>query len=422
MEEEVKLPNSLQNQYNELIRGIEEVVPDNEFKKLLIESEGKKRPLKIKAGFDPTAPDLHLGHTVLLQKLKQFQNFGHDIYFLIGDYTAMIGDPTGKSETRKALSSEEVLKNAKTYEEQVFKILNPERTKVVFNSHWLKDMDLKDVIQLTARTTVARLLERDDFHKRYTSGQPISLVEFMYPLLQGYDSVALKADVELGGTDQKFNLLMGRNLQGSYGQREQIIMTLPLLVGLDGEKKMSKSLGNYIGIQENPTEIFGKLMSISDDLMWNYMKLLSDLTISEINELEKKVQNNDIHPMEIKKKFAHEITTRFSDAEKAKSSQIEWERIHNPEKRGLPNDIPVFTKMIHESEGILNLLNEAKVVSTNSEARRIIQSGGAYQIDEKSGNENRINDFKIQLNAGTWIFRIGKRKFIKLILKEESNG
>lgn len=416
--EEVILPDSLKEQYDELVRGIEEMVPENEFKNLLIEADKTKRPLKIKAGFDPTAPDLHLGHTVLLQKLRQFQKFGHEVNFLIGDYTAMIGDPTGKSETRNALSAEEVMKNARTYEEQVFKILEKEKTKVVFNSSWLKELDLKDVIELTAKTTVARLLERDDFSKRYAARQPISLVEFMYPLLQGYDSVALKADVELGGTDQKFNLLMGRNLQGAYKQNRQIIMTLPLLVGLDGEKKMSKSLGNYIGIQEDPVEIFGKLMSISDELMWTYMSLLSDLSLGEINELKKQVLSEKIHPMEIKKKFACEITERFTSPNESELAKKEWERIHNPEKRGLPEDMPIYEKTITEEEGLLGLLNEAGSVATNSEARRLVQSGGVYQIDEESQTEKRVTDFKMRLSTGSYVFRIGKRKFIKLILNK----
>ncbi len=413
---EVEIPPELAEEYAELVRGIEEVIPETEFKEKLISSRKNGKPLKIKAGFDPTAPDLHLGHTVLIQKLRQFQKYGHEIYFLIGDYTAMIGDPTGKSETRKALSSEEVLENAKTYQKQVFKILDPEKTKIVFNSEWLKNLSLKNVIELTAKTTVARLLERDDFSKRYSSGVPISLVEFMYPLLQGYDSVALDADVELGGTDQKFNLLMGRNLQTAYGKKSQAIMTLPLLVGLDGVKKMSKSLGNYIGIQEDPMEVYGKLMSISDETMWTYMRLLSDKTIGEIKTLEENTKVAGLHPMEVKKEFALEITKRFSSPEKADSAKMEWEKIHNPQKRGLPEDIPLFIKNLADEKetGLLSVLSEAKAVTTNSEARRMVESGGVYLVDASGEKEERVGDPRMRLSAGEYIFRLGKRKFIRI--------
>ncbi|HNA80393.1 MAG TPA: tyrosine--tRNA ligase, partial [Turneriella sp.] len=287
---------------------MEEVLPVHEFRKKLLDAHNKKIPLRVKAGFDPTAPDLHLGHTVLIQKLRQFQKFGHHVLFLIGDYTAMIGDPTGKSETRKVLSRAEVEVNAKTYKEQVFKILDPQKTEIVFNSKWLNDLKLEDMLHLTGKYTVARMLERDDFSKRYAAGQPISLVEFMYPLMQGYDSVALKSDIELGGTDQKFNLLVGRDLQAAYGQAQQCVMMTPLLVGLDGVKKMSKSLGNYIGIQEPPADIYGKLMSISDELMLLYYNLLSDKSVADLERLKQDLGSGSLHPKQAKADLAREIT------------------------------------------------------------------------------------------------------------------
>jgi len=417
MESAVELPAELERMFQEISRGCEEILPLNQFRKKLKESYDTNIPLKIKAGFDPTAPDLHLGHTVLLQKLKVFQDFGHIVFFLIGDYTAMIGDPTGKSETRKPMSPEEILKNAQTYKEQVFKILDPEKTRVVFNSGWLEKMDLKSLISLTAKYTVARMLERDDFLKRYQGGQPISLVEFLYPLLQGYDSVAMQADVELGGTDQKFNLLVGRDLQTQYNQPSQCIITLPLLVGLDGEKKMSKSLGNYIGIQENPIDIFGKLMSVSDSLMWSYYDLLSSLNIGEIKKLKEQVTNGSVHPKEAKKNLAMEITLRFSSKPQMEDAVSQWEKIHNPDNRGIPEDIPQWrpdSKDLTDNKiGILNALRLSAMVASNGEAKRLVASGGVHrQVDEN--NFETIHDEKLLLGPGKHLFRLGKRKFIMI--------
>jgi len=412
----ITLPPELEKALEEISRGAEEILPLEHFKKQLLEAFQNGKSLKIKAGFDPTAPDLHLGHTVLLQKLKTFQDLGHEVYFLIGDYTAMIGDPTGKSETRKALTQEEVLKNAQTYKNQVFKILNPEKTKIVFNSRWLEKLTLESVISLTAKMTVARMLERDDFSKRYKGGQPISLVEFLYPLLQGYDSVEMEADVELGGTDQKFNLLVGRDLQAQYSQKPQSIITLPLLVGLDGEKKMGKSLNNYIAIQESPLEICGKLMSIDDNLMWKYYELLSDLSLEKIQNLKKEIEDGKLHPKEAKKLLAIEIATRFHSDTAALEAFTEWEKIHAPGNRGLPEDIPVWDASSEAPDGeigILNALRLSGLVKSNGEARRMLQSGGVHKYINEEETET-IKDDSLLLTTGTHLFRLGKRSFVRI--------
>ncbi|HEY1404968.1 MAG TPA: tyrosine--tRNA ligase, partial [Spirochaetota bacterium] len=317
----------VKNDFELLKRGTEEIIPEDEFRKKLEKSEREQKPLVIKAGFDPTAPDIHLGHTVLLRKLRHFQKMGHTVIFLIGDFTGMIGDPTGKSETRKKLSREEVLLNAETYKKQVYKILDPEKTVVRFNSEWCSPMTFADVIELTSKYNVARMLERDDFSKRYKAGKSISIVEFLYPLVQGYDSVALKSDVELGGTDQKFNLLVGRDLQKEFGIESQTIITVPLLVGLDGVNKMSKSLGNYIGITEAPREIFGKVMSISDDLMYTYYELVTDVPREEIARFKKGIADKSIHPKTVKVNLAKEICAQFYDRETADKAAAEFEAI-----------------------------------------------------------------------------------------------
>jgi len=394
------------------MRGVEEVLPVHEFRKKLLDAHKQKIPLRVKAGFDPTAPDLHLGHTVLLQKLRQFQKFGHHVLFLIGDYTAMIGDPTGKSETRKVLSRAEVEANAKTYKEQVFKILDPQKTEIVFNSTWLNDLKLEDMLHLTSKYTVARMLERDDFSKRYAAGQPISLVEFMYPLMQGYDSVALKSDIELGGTDQKFNLLVGRDLQVAYGQPPQCVMMTPLLVGLDGAKKMSKSLGNYIGIQEAPAEIYGKLMSISDELMLLYYDLLSDKSAGELEALKKAIADGSLHPKEAKADLAQEITARFTSAEIAVATAEEWNKVHNPKDRGIPQNMPEFR--FSRGTQLVKIVKESGLAASNSEARRMIEQKAIYRVEE-DGSEQALADFKMPVNEG-FILRAGKRKFVKLVL------
>ncbi|MBV6494283.1 MAG: Tyrosine--tRNA ligase [Turneriella sp.] len=409
--EEIILPREVEEEFTELTRGIEEVLPVHEFRKKLLKAYETRTPLRVKAGFDPTAPDLHLGHTVLIQKLRQFQKFGHRVLFLIGDYTAMIGDPTGKSETRKVLSRREVEENAKTYKEQVFKILDVQKTEIVFNSTWLSSLKLEDILHLTGKYTVARMLERDDFSKRYHDGQPISLVEFMYPLMQGYDSVALKCDVELGGTDQKFNLLVGRDLQSAYGQSTQCVIMTPLLVGLDGVKKMSKSLGNYIGIKEAPGDIYGKLMSISDSLMLDYYTLLSDKSTADLERIKKEIAEGKIHPKKAKADLAFEITARFTSENVAREVAAEWEKIHNPKERGLPHDIPSFS-FIPGTELAL-LLKEAKLAQSNSEARRMVEQNSIYRVDE-SGNEEVLTDFKMPIREG-FILRAGKRKFLRIV-------
>lgn len=387
----------------EIRRGAEEILVEKE----LIEKLEKGQPLRIKAGFDPTAPDLHLGHTVLLNKLRQFQEMGHEILFLIGDFTGMIGDPTGKNVTRQPLTPEKVKENAETYQQQVFKILDPEKTQVVFNSHWMNDMTAADMIRLASNHTVARMLERDDFHKRYTSNQPIAIHEFLYPLIQGYDSVVLDADVELGGTDQKFNLLMGRELQKAYGKPQQCILTMPILEGLDGVQKMSKSLNNYIGINDSPKDIFGKLMSISDDLMWRYIDLLSFRNVSEIEEWRQQV-NDGRNPIEIKKEFAAEIVARFHDEQTAVAAR---EGFENQFKKGeLPDDIPEVSLQVGaEGMPIANVLKEAGLTNSTSDAMRMIQQG-AVKIDGQ-----KVDDKSLQIKAGiNSIFQVGKRKFAQI--------
>jgi tyrosyl-tRNA synthetase len=384
-------------------RGAQEILVESE----LIEKLETGRPLRIKAGFDPTAPDLHLGHTVLLNKLKQFQDLGHEILFLIGDFTGMIGDPTGKNVTRKPLTEEQVHENAKSYQEQVFKILDPEKTTVVFNSHWMNKLSSADMIRLASNHTVARMLERDDFDKRYKSGQPIAIHEFLYPLIQGYDSVELNADVELGGTDQKFNLLMGRELQKAYGKPQQSILTMPILEGLDGVQKMSKSLGNYIGINDSPKDIFGKIMSISDDLMWRYIDLLSFKSIEDIQQWRDDVTAGR-NPIEIKKDFAQEIVARFHSIEDGQQSRDGFD---NQFKKGeMPDDIEEITIDVGlEGMPIANLLKEAGLTVSTSEALRMIKQG-AVKIDGE-----KVEDKSLVISSGfEAVFQVGKRKFARI--------
>ncbi|MES9874449.1 MAG: tyrosine--tRNA ligase [Candidatus Sedimenticola sp. 6PFRAG7] len=386
-------------------RGAEEIL----LEEALIKKLERGKPLRIKAGFDPTAPDLHLGHTVLINKLRQFQDLGHEVMFLIGDFTAMIGDPTGKSATRPPLTRDDVLENAKTYEHQVFKILDAEKTTVFFNSSWMGQMNSADMIQLAAKHTVARMLERDDFSKRYKGGQSISIHEFLYPLVQGYDSVAMKADVELGGTDQKFNLLVGRQLQEAYGQEPQVALTMPILEGLDGVQKMSKSLNNYVGIADKPDDMFGKIMSISDDLMWRYFELLSFKSMSEVNALHKEVDEGR-NPRDAKVMLAMELVERFhssSDAERANENFVARFR-----KGAMPDDMPEVT-LDAGADGmpIANLLKEAGLVSSTSEAFRMIKQG-AVKI-----NGERVEDRGLACAAGaTDIYQVGKRRFARVTL------
>jgi len=395
-----------EEQLEQIKRGTEEIISEEDLLKKLQKAYDEGKPLRIKAGFDPTAPDLHLGHTVLIQKLKHFQDLGHQVIFLIGDFTGMIGDPTGKSETRKALTKEQVLANAETYKEQVFKILDPARTEVAFNSTWMEAMNSQDMIRLASQYTVARMLERDDFSKRYANNKPISIHEFLYPLVQGYDSVALKSDVELGGTDQKFNLLVGRDLQRSHGQAPQVALTMPILEGLDGVNKMSKSLNNYIGIAESPSDMFGKMMSISDDLMFRYYLLLSDKSLSEIDILKKAVKDGSKHPMEAKKELAVEIITRFHSAQEAQEARDGFEKVFS--QRENPEDMPEY-KMGAEDK-IIDAVDALKLAPSKSEARRTAKAGGV------SINGEKTDDIDITLPKGEYVLKVGKRRFAKLIV------
>ncbi len=392
--------------FAEIKRGAEEILLEDE----LLEKLKQGKPLKIKAGFDPTAPDLHLGHTVLINKLRQFQQLGHEVIFLIGDFTGMIGDPTGKNVTRKPLSKDDVLANAETYKEQVFKILDPAKTRVEFNSTWMEALGAAGMLKLASRQTVARMMERDDFKKRYAGGQAIAIHEFMYPLVQGWDSVALESDVELGGTDQKFNLLMGRELQKSEGQRPQTVLMMPLLEGLDGVQKMSKSLNNYIGITDDPNEMFGKVMSISDDLMWRYYELLSFKPIDQIEEYKAQVSGG-ANPRDIKIALAKELIARFHTEADAEAAHQEF--INRFQKGALPDDMPELDITTESGEiAIANLLKDAGLVSSTSEAMRMIKQGAAKIDGEK------VTDNKLMISAGTEaVFQVGKRKFAKVSVK-----
>lgn len=390
----------------ELKRGCEEILLEEE----LIAKLKEGKPLKIKAGFDPTAPDLHLGHTVLINKLRTFQQLGHEVIFLIGDFTGLIGDPTGKNVTRKPLSREDVLANAQTYKDQVFKILDPAKTRVAFNSEWMEQLGAAGMIKLAARQTVARMLERDDFKKRYANNQSIAIHEFLYPLVQGWDSVALEADVEMGGTDQRFNLLMGRELQKDEGQRPQTVMMVPLLEGLDGVQKMSKSLGNYVGITDAPNDMFGKIMSISDELMWRYYDLLSFRPLEEVAALKQQVAEG-ANPRDIKILLAKEIIARFHDEAAAEAAHQDF--IQRFSKNALPDEIPELTISCEgQSMPIANLLKEAGLVDSTSEAIRMIKQGAV-----KLNGEQKIDDTKLEIAKGSSeIYQVGKRKFAKISL------
>ncbi|HAS6348063.1 TPA: tyrosine--tRNA ligase [Vibrio vulnificus] len=385
----------------EIKRGVEELIPEEE----LIAKLKEGRPLRIKLGADPTAPDIHLGHTVILNKLRAFQDLGHDVTFLIGDFTGMVGDPTGKNSTRPPLTREDVLRNAETYKQQVFKILEPAKTKIQFNSEWLSELGAEGMIRLAANQTVARMLERDDFKKRYAGGQPIAIHEFMYPLLQGYDSVAMETDVELGGTDQKFNLLMGRELQKANGQKPQVVLMMPLLVGLDGEKKMSKSAHNYIGVSEAPSEMFGKIMSISDDLMWSYYELLSFRPLEELAQFKADVAAGK-NPRDIKVLLAKEIIARFHS--EADADAAEQEFVNRFAKNQIPDEMPEFTFAV--GTPMANLLKEAELCSSTSEAMRMVKQGAAKMDGEK------VEDAKVEPAVGTYVFQVGKRKFARITI------
>ncbi|MBI5048168.1 MAG: tyrosine--tRNA ligase [Deltaproteobacteria bacterium] len=401
----------IQAQLSIIKRGIAELISEEELLEKLQKSTSTGKPLRIKAGFDPTAPDLHLGHTVLIQKLKQFQDLGHELFFLIGDFTGMIGDPTGRSEARKPLTREEALKNAETYKQQIFKILNPEKTQIVFNSEWLSSMSVIDVVRLGSMQTVARMLEREDFKKRFNNHQDITILEFYYPLFQAYDSVYLKADVELGGTDQLFNLLMGRTLQKKMGQEPQVVITMPLLEGTDGVQKMSKSLGNYIGITEPSGEIFGKMMSISDELMIRYYELLSSLSNAELEELRNGLKNGTVHPKEAKTNLAKEIVARFHGGDAAIKAASEFDKVFK--SKGIPENIEEKTLMIHTKDiGVVDLLKNTSLTPSTSEARRLISQGGVSIDGEK------VSDINYKLSANrNYLLQVGKRKFARVSIK-----
>ncbi len=389
----------------EVRRGTAEIIDEERIEALVAASLEEGKAFTVKAGFDPTAPDLHLGHTVLLNKLAAFQRLGARVQFIIGDFTAQIGDPTGKSETRKKLLPEQILENAKSYKEQVFKILDPEKTDVLFNSDWISPLGASGMLELTTLMNVARMLERDDFEKRYKSGTPISISEFIYPLLQGYDSVHLESDIEIGGTDQKFNLLMGRHLQRAYETgKEQAVLMMPILEGLDGVQKMSKSLGNYIGVAEAPGDMFGKVLSISDELMWRYYELLSHKSLAEIEHLKEEVRSGAAHPKKVKEALAMEIVARFHSAEAAEAARAEFEKVHA--KSELPSDIAEF-----ELEGplwIAKALVECGLEPSTSQARRDLKQG-AVKLDRE-----KVSDEQLQLEKGEYIVQVGKRKFAKV--------
>jgi tyrosyl-tRNA synthetase len=389
-------------------RGVVDCISHEELVKKVEKSFETGVPLKVKAGFDPTAPDLHLGHTVLLQKLKHFQDLGHQIFFLIGDFTGMIGDPTGKSETRKALTRQDVLRNAESYKEQVFKILDPQKTQIVFNSEWLGKLDSFAMIKLASQLTVARMLEREDFKIRFESSKPISIHEFLYPLIQGYDSVVLEADIELGGTDQLFNLLMGRDLQRSRGQEPQVVLTTPLLEGLDGINKMSKSLGNYIGIMESANDIYGKVLSTSDELMFRYYHLLSDLSSNEIALLKRRMEAGEIHPKEVKKQLARELTARFHSQEDAVQAEENFEKVF--QKKGLPDEIPEIILPTNGDIWLPQLLVDSGLVKSTSDGRRMIKQNAVSVDGEKIIDENTL-----VASDGKVLIKVGKRRFCRVI-------
>lgn len=388
----------IESQLELIKRGTAEIISEED----LIAKLKQNRPLNVKAGFDPTAPDLHLGHTVVLQKMKHFQELGHNVTFLIGDFTGMIGDPTGKSETRKPLTKEQVLANAETYKEQVFKILDPEKTKICFNSAWLEPLTMKETLSLMAKFTVARIIERDDFQKRYKAGEPIGMHEFMYPIMQGFDSVNMNTDIELGGTDQKFNLLVGRDLLRQYSKEAQVAITMPIIEGLDGVQKMSKSLGNYVGISESPKDMFGKLMSITDELMFRYYTLLSDMSLKDIEKMKQDIETGDFHPMTAKKNLAKEIVSRYHGTKAGIEAEEEFVRVFS--NKNIPTDIQEY-----KIQGcFLDIILALNFASSKSEARRLAEQGGVHFENEK------VYDLTLTPEH-EGILKVGKRKFAKLI-------
>jgi tyrosyl-tRNA synthetase len=394
---------SVQEQLKTIRRGTSEIISEQNLEGLL----ALGRPLRVKAGFDPTAPDLHLGHTVLLHKMRQFQELGHEVIFLIGDFTGMIGDPTGRSETRKNLTPDEVKKNAKTYLQQVYKILDKDKTTVAYNSEWMNKFSSVEMIELAAQYTVARMLERDDFQKRLAKNLPVSIHELMYPLIQGYDSVALKADIELGGTDQKFNLLVGRDLQRAYGHKPQVVLTMPLLEGTDGVQKMSKSLGNSIGVFDTPNNMFGKIMSVSDDLMWRFYELLSQVGAAELEAMKEQAASGTLNPKNAKIGLAKEIVARYHSSKLAENAMTEFENVFK--KKNLPDEIPVVKGWGDELRGICNILKDHKLADSTSAARRLIQQGSV------TINGGKISDVHQILSGNKeYLIKVGKKRFLKI--------
>lgn len=403
---------SAQEQLERIKFGTAEFINDQEMLKKLKRSIETKKPLRIKLGADPTRPDIHIGHTVVINKLKTFQDLGHHVHFLIGDFTALIGDPSGKNATRPTLTREEIDENAKTYAKQIFKILDPDKTEIVYNSAWINKMTPADIIKMSAQYTVARMLERDDFTKRYKGGVPIAIHEFLYPLTQGYDSVALKTDVELGGTDQKFNLLVGRDMQGSYGQEAQCVLTMPILEGLDGVNKMSKSLDNYISVIDTPKDMFGKTMRISDELMYRWYELLTDITAPDLARLRQDVQDKKKHPREVKVALAKFLIKRFHSDAAAQNAEEEFNRIFVD--KGLPDDIPEFAVGAEAGVGLCALMVKAGMAATNSEASRLIAGGGVQRDGEKISDPR----LKMDLKSGeSFVLKAGKKKFTKIVVK-----
>ncbi|RKY61916.1 MAG: tyrosine--tRNA ligase [Candidatus Latescibacterota bacterium] len=398
---------SVQEQMEVILRGTAEVISEEELEGKIERSLRTGKPLTVKQGFDPTAPDIHIGHTVSLRKLRQFQDLGHKVVFLIGDFTGMIGDPSGRSEMRKRLSRQEVLQNARTYQEQVFKILDPERTVVAFNSEWCEPMKFEDVLVLASRYTVARMLERDDFSQRYKQGKPITIMEFLYPLIQAYDSVALKADVEVGGTDQKFNLLVGRDVQREYGQEPQVALMMPLLVGTDGKEKMSKSLGNYIGINEPPEEIYGKTMSIPDFLIYPYFELATDVHSSELAEIKRSLEDPEVNPMDLKRRLARRLVAMYHGEEAARRAEEAFDKVFR--RREVPDEVPEYV-LNQDRIWIVRLLTSSGLASSNSEARRLIAQGGVYIDGRRVTDPNLEVEFK-----GGEVVKVGKRRFLRVV-------
>ncbi len=400
---------SVDEEVEALKKGIVDLFSEKDLKEKLVLARKEGRGLRVKAGFDPSRPDLHLGHTVLLNKMKLFQNFGHQVIFLIGDFTALIGDPTGKNATRPAMTPEEVSVNAQTYARQVFKVLDAQKTLVAYNSEWMKAFSSVDFIRLASHYTVARMLEREDFSMRYKSQQPIAIHEFLYPLVQGYDSVALKADVELGGTDQLFNLLVGREMQKTYGQSPQVVITVPILEGLDGVQKMSKSLGNYVAVEDPPREMFGKIMAISDELMWRYFELLTDTHVTEINTMKSQLQSGELHPRTAKVRLAMSLVERFHSKDLADRALVEFDRVFRD--KGLPDEIPEVELSARDQIWVGHLLKEIGLVTSTSEATRLI-IGGGFELNGKKIVDSKIKlDLKVSENL---VLKAGKKRFLKV--------